>query len=122
MRANEITAAVLSQYSRKIEYVANLHLAVLSNAFNIAIEDGYLDNNPCRLGVRRPKMPKRIKEVSIDEINDTREFLSDQGKLFVDIAKATSLRISDILNLNQDLCGMTGWWPPYRSVPARVGL
>ena len=102
LRANEVTAAVLSQYCRKVGYVANQHLAILSNAFNIAIEDGHLDNNPCRLGVRRPAAPKRIKEVSLDEIDRTREFLSDQGKLFVDIAKATSLRLSDILNLDQD--------------------
>lgn len=71
-------AHYLRVYCAKNPIGANRHVALLSNLFNLAVERGEIDNNPCR-AVRRNKETPRTRLVETRELAPFVEWALRQG-------------------------------------------
>lgn len=112
----------------------NQGLARLSAMFRFAVKQGYLSNNPIRRVERADVKPKQPRWLTSNEIDRMRKMLTGDLLDFFEVAIATGLRLSEMLNLRWDRSigfeqnVITVWssetWKPksassHRSVPMR---
>lgn len=82
-------------------YQARKDLINLSSAFNKAVQDGYLINNPAK-GIKRIKTPEKLPlYFTKSEFNQLLEVIpAGRFKQLVELAVNTGLRQAELLNLN----------------------
>ena len=113
LKLHELSQRNISEYiqhkAKVSPYTAQQHLAYLSSAFNKAINQGYLRENPCN-GIRRFKLPEKLPVYfTKDEFQKLLDTTTDNDlrNLFI-FAVNTGLRQMELLRLEWNQIDMEG--------------
>jgi integrase len=111
----EIPPMLIEQYKRKTAQAktpmqtapkastVNQKLAVLHRVFSLAVENGYIAQNPVSSVKRLKEAARRERVMTYDEERAIREVLEDvryhEVKMFLDLANNTGMRAMEIIGL-----------------------
>lgn len=87
------------QNSRPIQ--GNREVSFLSSVFTMAVEQGYIDDNPCKK-VRRNKETPKDRYVTDEEFWAVKALAGERMAAIMDLAYLTAMREGDLLRLRLD--------------------